>query len=229
MTTRPAVRARSAVHAALAMLLIAGIVVQPAVAFAQDASRQEGYTIQAVAQQARVRTALGAMIPPERDAAQVGAELGLPTPLGGLRVHARMLRGTQGDDLESLDAGLIYWIGPVGIEGAWAQRASYSPRNGLAHGRMTDFARAGLRTGLELGLTGFSMHLRANAYVPTRRAALPEDDIEGWDGDTGLTYRHPGLPVSATLGYRLERFRIFGVEQEVSALTFALGFTLFGR
>ncbi len=196
---------------------------------AQDGTRQQGVTIQVLAQQARVYTALGALMPPSRDVAQVGAELGVPTGVPGLRVRARLLRGTRGDDLESLDAGIVYWIGPIGVEGAWAQRASYSPRTGLAHDRMADFARAGLRAGIDLGVTGFAMHLRANAYVPTRESTVLDDDMEGWDGETGLTYGHPGLPVTATLGYRIERFRIFGVEQEVSALTFALGFTLFGR
>ena len=196
---------------------------------AQDVSRRDGVTIQVLAQQARVYTSLGALIPPSRDVALVGAELGVPTGVPGLRVRARMLRGTRGDDLESLDAGIVYWIGPVGIEGAWAQRASYSPRTGLAHDRMTDFARAGLRAGVDLGVSGFALHLRAHAYVPTHQPAGLDDDMEGWDGETGLTYGHPGLPVTATLGYRIERFRIFGVEQEVSALTFALGFTLFGR
>lgn len=210
-------------------LACVAFVASPVIAHAQDDSRQAGITIQALAQQARVRTALGTLMTPERNVSQVGAELGLPTGLPGLRVRARLLRGTRGDDLEALDAGLLYWIGPVALEGAWTQRASYSPSTGLAHDRMTDFARAGLRTGLDLGLTGFSLHLRANAYIPTRRAAVPDDDIEGWDGESGLTYRPRSLPVSATVGYRIERFRIFGVEQEVSALTFALGFTLFGR
>lgn len=211
-------------------IAVALVLATPAASAGAQSPPPRGVTIAAVAHQSRVRTALDDLMPPERTVPQVGLELGAPTFWTPLRVAARVLRATGGgDDLHSLDAGVLIGTRHVALEAAYAQRGSYSPTTGLAHGRVAEFARAGLRTGLDLGVTGFSMQLRANAYVPTWRAAVAEDDVEGWDAETGLTYVARALPVSATVGYRLERFRIFGVEQEVSALTFALGFTLIGR
>jgi hypothetical protein len=191
-------------------------------AAAQAAPRQ-GVSIAALAHQARVRTALDALVPPERAVSQMGVELGAPTFWRPMRVAARVLRATRADDLASLDAGVVVGGRFVALEAAYATRRSYSPTSGLAHARSASFARAGLRGRLALGATGFAMHLRGNAYLPTG------DDVEGWDGESGLSFSPASWPVTATLGYRLERFRIFDVEQEVSSLTFGLGFTLLGR
>lgn len=188
-----------------------------------QAAPRHGVSIAALAHQARVRTALDALMPPERAVSQVGVELGAPTFWRPMRVAARVLRATRADDLASLDAGVVIGGRFVALEAAYATRGSYSPTSGLAHARTASFARAGLRGRLALGATGFAMHLRGNAYLPTG------DDVEGWDGESGLTFSTPSWPVTATLGYRLERFRIFDVEQEVSSLTFGLGFTLLGR
>lgn len=189
-----------------------------------------GIAVTALAHQALVRSALDDLLPPERSVPQVGLEVSAPTFWQPLRLTGRVLRSTRGgDDLNSLDAGLLMGWQYIAVEAAYSQRASYSPETGLAHARNADFARAGVRAQMPVGLTGFSLHLRGHTYIPTSRATVPEDEIEGWEAQSGLTYALATLPVNATLGYRLERFRIFGVEQEVSALTFALGFTFFGR
>jgi hypothetical protein len=220
--------ARLATLAAFTMSMAVPMAVPMAVH--AQATPARGISIAALAHQARVRSALGNLMPPERSVPQMGLELGVPTFWEQLRVHGRLLRATGGgDDLHSMEAGLLLTSRFVGVEASYAQRGSYSPSTGLAHGRVAEFGRAGVRTQMGLGGTGLSLHLRANAYLPTWRAASPDDDVEGWDGETGLTYATSALPVSATLGYRLERFRIFGVEQEVSALTFAVAFTLLGR
>lgn len=213
----------------VALACAVALAVVPAPVAAQG-TPSRGIAVAAVAHQARVRSALDDLMPPERMVPQVGLELGLPTFWRPLRVAARVLRATGGgDDLHSMEAGLLIGSRHIAVEAAYAQRGSYAPATGLAHARVAEFGRAGLRTGFDLGASGFSMQLRANAYVPTWRAAVADDDVEGWDAESGLTFASPALPVSATVGYRLERFRIFGVEQEVSALTFALGFTLLGR
>lgn len=197
---------------------------------AGQAAASRGISVAALAHQSLVRSALDDLLPPERSVPQVGLEVSAPTFWQPLRLTGRVLRSTRGgDDLNSLDAGLLMGWQHVALEAAYSQRASYSPETGLAHSRNADFARAGLRAQMPVGLTGFSLHLRGHAYIPTSRAAVREDEIEGWEGQSGLTYTFATLPLNATLGYRLERFRIFGVEQEVSALTFALGFTFFGR
>lgn len=189
-----------------------------------------GPVLAVLAHQARVRSALGDLVPPERSVPQLGLEVSAPTFWRPLRVTGRLLRSTRGaDDLHSLDAGVLLSVRFISLEAAYASRRSYSPESGLAHGRTAEFARESRRARAGVGSSGFIMHLRGNAYVPTQRAAVAEDEIEGWDAESGLTYVPRSLPVTATLGYRLERFRIFGVEQEVSALTFALGVALLGR
>jgi hypothetical protein len=212
-----------------ALVLVAAAAGGLVLARTADAQRAPGpsLSVSALAHHARVRTALGELMPPERSVPQVGLEITARTFWSPMTLGARVLRSTGGaDDLHSEEAGLLISGRYIGVEAAYSRRGSYSPTSGLAHDRIAEFGRAGIRARMGLGGTGFSLHLRAHAYVPTWRAALAEDDIEGWDGETGLRYALTSLPVAAAMGYRLERFRIFGVEQEVSALTFSVGYSL---
>ncbi|MHB1296921.1 MAG: hypothetical protein ACYC0B_00210 [Gemmatimonadaceae bacterium] len=219
----------SALPAALLAVAVLGLGA-PAAKLLAQASEPRGPTIAVLAHHARVRSALDDLVLPERSVPQLGLEVTAPTFWRPLRVTSRMLRSTRGgNDLHSFDAGMLLSVRFLSLEAAYARRGSYSPETGLAHGRTAEFARAGFRARADAGSSGFIMHLRGNAYVPTRRADVAEDEIEGWDAESGLTYVPRALPVTATLGYRLERFRIFGVEQEVSALTFALGVALLGH
>lgn len=211
------------------LVLVALLLLVPHPAAAQTASAA-GFTVRILGHQAKVRTALGDLVPPERDVSQYGLELSAPTPLRALRVEGRILRAPQGSiDLQSIDAGLVASWRFIGVAAAWGQRGSYSPELGTAHGRVASFGRAGARVQVPFGDTGFVLHLRGDAYVPFDAAPDPEDAIKGWDTESGVSYHFSRLPVTATLGYRLERFRIFRAEQEVSSLTFGFGYTLGGR
>jgi len=189
-----------------------------------------GPALRVLFHQALVRTALGDLLPPERRVSQMGVELTLPTPLRALRVETRFLRSDRGNlDLRSIDAGVVVGWRVLGVAAAFGQRGSYDPQSGLAHGRDAEFGRLGVRVHLGQPSVPFIVHLRGDAYVPMQSVDDPADAMSGWDAEGGVTWRARELPFTASLGYRLERFRIFGAEQEVSALTFALGVAFGGR
>lgn len=200
-----------------------------ATARAQDATGG-GFALRVLAQQARVRSALDGLVPPERNVPLFGFELTAPTPWRPLRVEARLLRSTRGGvDLRSTEGGVVLAWRFVGVSAAYAQRGSYAPGSGLAHGRNAAFGRLGARLATGATAFGLEFHARADTYLPLKSEPVAADEIRGWDAASGVTWHLARLPVSASLGYRLERFRIFTVEQEVSALTFALGYTIGGR
>lgn len=183
-----------------------------------------GVAVRVLSHQAFVRSALGDLVPPERRVSQLGIELILPTLWRALRVEGRVLRSALGQaDLRSLDAGLVFGSRAVGVAAAFGQRGSYDPETGLAHTREAEFGRVGLRLRVGDPDAFFVLHLRGDSYLPLTRVDSPSDSISGWDAEGGVTWRSGQLPFTASLGYRLERFRVFSVEQEVSALTFALG------
>lgn len=205
------------------ILIVLSILALPAAVPAQHATAG-GVAVRVLVHQALVRSALGELIPPERRVSLLGIELIVPTPWRALRAEARVLRAEQGQvDLRSIDAGLVFGSREVGVAAAFGQRGSYDPETGLAHTREAEFGRVGLRFRVGAPDAHFVLHLRADSYAPIGSMDSPADSISGWDAEGGVSWRGAGHPVTASLGYRLERFRIFGVEQEVSALTFALG------
>lgn len=202
-------------------------------AYAQRAAPHD-LEIRLLTHQALVRSALGALVTTERSVALYGAELTIPTGWAPLRIEARVLRSSHGEaDLRSRDFGLVL-AGQgadisAGLAVAYADRGSYAPESGLLHRRTTGFGRAGARLQLRLPEAAFLLHLNADLYMPLRASTDSTANLKGWEASSGLTYRFAPLPFTATLGYRIERFRVFGLEQEVSALTFALGYVIRGH
>lgn len=211
------------------VLVLLCIVALPTEAAAQHAT-VGGVALRVLSHQALVRTALGDLVPPERRVSQLGLEVSLPTPWRALRAEGRFLRSARGRvDLRSIDAGLVVGWRVLGLAAAIGQRGSYDPESGLAHGRDAEFGRLGLRLRFAQPDAAFIVHARGDTYVPIQSAENPADALSGWDTEGGVTWRTKELPLTASLGYRLERFRIFTAEQEVSALTFALGVAFGGR
>jgi len=214
-------------HRFLVVLCVA--IVSPADAAAQHAT-VGGVALRVLFHHALVRSALGDLLPPERRVPQMGIELTLPTPWRALRAEGRFLRSDRGSlDLRSIDAGLVVGGRVLGVAAAFGQRGSYDPGTGFAHGRDAEFGRLGVRLRFGAPDAHFILHLRGDGYVPFDAAENSGDALSGWDAEGGVTWRTRKLPVTASLGYRLERFQIFGAEQEVSALTLALGVAFGGR
>lgn len=94
------------------------------------------------------------------------------------------------------------------------------------------FAKIGVRSRLNLGHSPFSVQLRAARHVGIGANEFDSNfgapDAIGWAGETALSWTRPGSPFTASLGYRIERFEAYRIEQESSALTLGVGL-LFGR
>jgi hypothetical protein len=92
------------------------------------------------------------------------------------------------------------------------------------------FARIGARSRVNLGSSDFSMTFRGAGYVkvPTPSEEALPSDLKGFSLETGLTWTWARYPLAASLGYRIEKFNVFGVEQEASSLVLGGG-VLLGR
>lgn len=213
---------------ALASLAFASLAL-PAATKAQF-TRAQPIEVRLLTHQTLVRSALDALVPPERSVPQYGLELSLPTGWAPLRFEGRLLRSAHGPaDLRSRDIGLTLGSGTLRIAAAYGDRGSYAPATGLANRRDAAFMRFGARLRWRAGDTGLLLHLSADRYMAIRPNEQPTAKLRGAEAATALCYRYGLFPVTATFGYRLERFRIFGLEQEVSALTFALGYVVGGH
>jgi hypothetical protein len=113
-----------------------------------------------------------------------------------------------------------------------ASRTGYSTFTDELNDTTYSFARVGFRSRANLGNTDFSVTMRVLGYVriPTPEEEALASELEGFSAETGLawTYTKWGVPWTAQLGYRLERFVVFGVEQETSSLGVGVG-VLLGR
>lgn len=216
-------------QALIASFAVLSLVVAPTAASGQYVTRG-GVAIRMLSHQALVRSALGELLPPERRVSQWGLGLILPTFWPAMHIEGRVLRGERGSiDLRSVDAGVVLGWRSLGLAAAFGQRGSYDPQTGLAHGREAEFSRLGLRLATGDPDAMFTLHLRGDAYLPIQKMEDSADALSGWDAEGGVTWRTRRLPLTASLGYRLERFQIFRVQQEVSALTVALGLAFGGR
>ena len=94
------------------------------------------------------------------------------------------------------------------------------------------FAKIGVRSRLNLGQSPFSVQLRAARHVGIGANEFDSNfgapDALGWAGETAVSWTRPGSPFTASVGYRIERFEAYRIEQEMSALTLGVGL-VFGR
>ena len=93
------------------------------------------------------------------------------------------------------------------------------------------FAKIGVRSRLNLGQSPFSVQFRAARHVGLTNEVdsnFGAPDALGWAGETSLSWTRPGSPFTASVGYRIDRFESYRIEQETSALTVGVG-VLFGR
>lgn len=115
-----------------------------------------------------------------------------------------------------------------------AQRSGYNYFTDELNDTTYTFARVGARTRMNLGTSDFSMTFRGARYmkIPTRsEGTVPSSfssDLAGFSVETGLTWTWARYPLAASLGYRIEKFNVFGVEQETSSLVLGGG-VLLGR
>lgn len=93
------------------------------------------------------------------------------------------------------------------------------------------FAKIGVRSRLNLGQSPFSVQFRAARHIGITNEVdsnFGAPDALGWAGETSIGWTRPGSPFTASLGYRIDRFESYRIEQEMSALTVGVGM-VFGR
>jgi len=180
-------------------------------------------TLVFVGQSALVRASLlQGTPPPERTVALRGIDLSIRPRQFGIGVHARLAQSSLGAaDLSVAEIGATLGVPAFSLEATFAQRAGYSPNTGLMHDESYPYVRAGLRFQRMLGTSRFSVFFRGAALFGTDASLV--EPVEGWDGETQVAWTARRIPLRAMLGYRLERFAVAGVEQEVSALLFGVG------
>lgn len=174
-------------------------------------------------QSALVRSSLLLGTPvPERTVALRGIDLAVRPSRFGFGAHLRVAQSALGSsDLSVAEVGVTLGAPVFSIDATFAQRAGYSPATGLMHDESYPYVRLGLRSQRMLGNSRLSVFFRAAAIAGTD-ASLTEP-VEGWDGETHVAWTARRVPVRAMLGYRIERFAVAGLEQEVSALLFGVG------
>jgi hypothetical protein len=133
-------------------------------------------------------------------------------------LYGKYLTGTVGtasarsDDGRLRLADLRVMIGaPIfSVEGGYGRRA----RSGSISDGADNLVRFGARSSVDLGPSGLSLSLSANAVgrsdsVPATSGASTSKKfgVVGWEAATAVLYQHHRAPVYIMLGYRYERIR----------------------
>jgi hypothetical protein len=170
----------------------------------------------------------GAPVTP-RAVALGGADFTLQPRNGGIGLAARVTQSDLGaGDLGSIEGGVLLGSPAFAVEGAYVMRNGYSVESGLSHDSVHTFGRGGVRMRGILGNSGAAVHFRAGYFVPIGQS-FDADALQGWEGESTLSWTLPRFPLTIQAGYRLERFFVSGLEQEVSALVVGGGFTFGAR
>lgn len=203
---------------------VASASVQAQAASPHPASSSAGmpfFEITVMSQPSEIRTAISG-VTSARSVAMRGAQLTLLSRSAGMGLVGRILQSPIGSsDLNSIEGGLVVGAPAFMLEGAYVMRSGFSAGTALPFDSTHAFARAGLRLRARLGNTGFALRMRLGYYIPIKSKTL-----EGWEGESGVTWTWDRIPLTAAVGYRLERFVVSGVEQEVSAVSLGVGIIL---
>jgi hypothetical protein len=149
---------------------------------------------------------------------------------GGLGIAVRTIGGGS-DAPDHLEAALLMGSRRFALDLGAAQRTGLDGAGvsgGGAYDSTYTFVRGGFRSRANLGNTDFSVSLRALYYVDVIpvKDGFPDSELEGWSGETGLSWTWNRFPRTVNLGYRIERFYVFGREQELSSLSIGTGLLL---
>lgn len=178
-----------------------------------------GYT-----QSAEVRNTNGVTTSDESGSLS-GVEFLLTPRNGGIGLHGRMLTS---DGPAITEGGIVIGSRRFSLDLAYMMRNGFNPVNSLPYDSTYAFARGGFRSRANLGNTGFTLGVRGGYYVGIPSDQDPGPELEGWEGETQLAWSWSRFPLTVLMGYRIERFMVWGREQEVSALSLGGG-VAFGR
>jgi hypothetical protein len=140
----------------------------------------------------------------------------------GVGLFGRYLSGTVGpvSGQHVREGGILLGSHDFRIEVGYAERL----------GALTDttyrIVRGGFTGTSDLGTSGLAIRLRANVLVPFERLNGEAKRTLGWEGETGIAYTWNRVPLTASVGYRLERLFDLPRDQELSGLVIGFGLWL---
>lgn len=175
-----------------------------------------------VVHSAQVRTAAATVT--DESASLAGLEFLLSPRSGGIAIAGRLL--SSGLGLKYTDASVLLGGRIFALDLGYVMRTGHDPVGLEPFDSTYSFARGGFRSRANLGNTGFTVGLKAGYYVGIPSDQDPGPETEGWEGETNLYWSWARFPLTAMMGYRIERFRVWGVEQEVSSLVIGGGVAL---
>ncbi len=165
-----------------------------------------------------------------------GIEADITALGGGPGIGGRILDGTFGGAKMSLKEGRVF-VGAdyFRIEGAFGQRSLYGTDS------LFLFTRGGARSTIRIGGSGVAVMLSGSKYfkgdfqnkksatTTTAGSTSISTDPDGWEGETGLSYSTPKVPVFVQIGYRSEYFKLGTRAEHSSGLVLQTGLWLGGR
>lgn len=89
--------------------------------------------------------------------------------------------------------------------------------------------RGGLTYTSYLGTSGVAVRFRGSYFTAIENFKTQQNNHDGWTGETAISYTWDRFPVFTQLGYRIERQRGQGLDEESSALTLGAGIWLWAR
>ncbi len=139
------------------------------------------------------------------------------------------IRSIGGEDAyEFTEIAILFGSRRFSVDAGAASRTGYNELTDNLNDTTYRFARVGARSRLNLGNSDFSVTLRGAGYIriPTPEEEALPSKLTGFSLESGLSWTWAKYPVTANLGYRLEKFNVFGVEQETSSLIIGGGILL---
>jgi hypothetical protein len=155
-----------------------------------------------------------------------GIEAYLSPRTSGVGIGGRWLSGDFGDDEFKIKEGRLL-LG----ENWFRIEAGYGERSLIGTDSTARFTRVGIQSIVQIGGVGVSLKVSGSIYLRGDfSGSKPKpDDPSGWEGETGIYYNTPRVPLFAKLGYRTEYFERGPRAEHLSELVFGTGIWLGGR
>ena len=141
-------------------------------------------------------------------------------------ISARLLSGSYDDADFTLREARAFIGGPwFQIEGGYGQRSLAGTDS------LSAFARAGLRSGVQVGGSGISLGVAASKYFDGDFSNDKHSSakVQGWEGETNIFYTFSRVPLYMQLGYRHEYFSSGDRAENMSGLVLGTGLWFGGR
>lgn len=179
---------------------------------------------------ARIHSAAGGVLEPEASTALLSLDVAVQRLEGvGPGLAARVVSGGEAGPAVG-QLGALFGSRRIAVEAGVGSRNALDPDDPTdGYDTTYPLGYLGLRSRVNLGASPFSVHFRGARYLGLSNeedSNLGAASPQGWNAETGVTWTSRTIPFSVNLGYRIERFRHFTTEQEISSLALGAGFLL---